>query len=177
MTRPRSKPRQYEVFLALCVYQNVIGRTPSARILAEMTGIPMSTVRTCMERLEIEDKWIRRLKGNARHVEIVGPLRMERKSEIQKYTKKALALQEKQKRLKKTLSQKRTEAGKQGRGVGAFIAKSKKKDVGLDARIDQVVAKAKEKEAAGEPVQSEDATLSRRKPWSRRLRVHSVRVG
>lgn len=178
MTRPRGKPKQYEVLKALRGYQSALGGTPSDQALAEMTGIPMSTVRMSLERLENEDGLIKRTKGtrwSPRHVEIIGAANLEYVS--QKYVKKALALQKAKQKMKKSLQQKRTEAGKLGKGLDAFTPKVSKRDAGLSERIEAVVANAKAKEAEGDAAGGDDVMLNRSKPYNRRLRVHSVRIG
>lgn len=116
----RSTTRQYDVLNAIRAYKDEHGFSPSMRDLMGMTGITsLSVVSYYLRRLE-NDGLIRRTENINRSIEVTGMI----------IRTPELKLMDQRKNIHAQLSQKRSAAGKAGKGATAFVPK-KKKDDGL----------------------------------------------
>jgi SOS-response transcriptional repressor LexA len=124
--------RHLAVLDAIRDFKEGHGYAPSMRDIMRKTEITsLSVVSYYLRRLE-DEGFIRRSAHISRSIEIVDG------RDIEKITPRRVNLR---------IYNKKADAGRQGRGEGAFIPKKSKKDPGLQARIEAVVQKALANEA------------------------------
>lgn len=129
--RPYST-RHLVVLDAIRAFKEEHAYSPSMRDIMEKTEITsLSVVSYYLRRLE-DEGFIRRSAHISRSIELVDG------RDIEKITPRRVHLH---------IYKKKANAGRQGRGEGAFIPKKSKKDPGLQKRIDAVVAKAQARDA------------------------------
>lgn len=141
MGRRKSTTRHYDVLEAIRVYKNDHGFSPSMRNLMDITGIKsLSLISYYLDRLE-EEGLIRREKNVSRSIEVM-------ESSVIGNSSKKFSLKLHQidqcKHSNEQLNKKRAAAARKYKPVGAFVPRKTKKTDKLQARIEMVVALARE---------------------------------